>query len=176
MIDGIFTRLKPETSSAMRKPLAPAANPPVGDIDIEDLTTALSSVAGEIELAHSSFQKLYEEANYIYSRLDYMEKSYTSQQKSSAGAQPTEKAEDDEGGEKGSGTSSVVVNKILFSDEQNHSLDSKLSKIQQAKKLTQNLLNTIETLSEKVKKANKTSPVIPEVSITSSTTPHFGMK
>lgn len=170
MIDGIFTRLKPETSSAIRKPVTPAQNhdQPI-DVDIEDLTAALSSVAGEIEMAHSSFQKLYEEASYIYSRLDYMEKSYTSQQKGHASKQVNE-----EEGEGGSGTTSVVVNKVLFAGTDNTSLDNKLAKIQDAKQLTQNLLSAIETLSEKVKKANKVNSTKPEV-VTSST-PSFGMK
>lgn len=173
MIDGIFTRLKPETSSAIRKPIASEQNTPQPiDVDIEDLTAALSSVAGEIEMAHSNFQKLYEEASYIYSRLDYMEKSYTSQQKDQAAKQVKE--EDDESGKGGSGTTSVVVNKVLFAGAHNTSLDHKLAKIQDAKQLTQNLLSAIEMLSEKVKKTNKVNVTQPEV-VTSSM-PSIGMK
>lgn len=170
MIDGIFTRLKPETNAAVGKTFAHAHNNTTTgiEVDIEDLTAALTSVSGEIELAHSSFQKLYEEANYIYSRLDYMEKNYTSKQTVSA-------QEEDEGGSGSTGASSVVIKKILFTDVNNSSVEGKLLKIQQAKQLTQNLLNAIEVLSEKVKNASKVN-VSPADETATRSTPRFEMK
>ena len=167
MIDGIFTRLKPKNNAAVHKTFANAHNNTSAgiEVNIEDLTAALTSVSGEIELAHSSFQKLYEEANYIYSRLDHMEKNYTNQQTAPV-------KEEDEGGV---GTSSVVIKKILFTDTNNSSVEGKLAKIQQAKQLTRNLLDAIEFLSEKVKNTSKASVVAPASSATRST-PRFEMK
>jgi hypothetical protein len=143
MIDSIFKRLSPTTVEALKQPVVTEP----AEINVEELTTALSSVKGELEIAHSSLQKIYEEANYVYVRLDHMEKSIATKNTSintkKSEADPVDSSEGDQGG------SDVVVEKHLFIGEGR--TDDKLTKIQEAKTLTQDLLASIEGLSEKVK-------------------------
>ncbi|MCD6047210.1 MAG: hypothetical protein K0S08_857 [Gammaproteobacteria bacterium] len=139
MIDSIFKRLSPHTVEALKQPVATEAP----EINVEELTTALSSVKGELEVAHSSLQKIYEEANYVYVRLDHMEKSIATK------TMPVDAKKSEDTSDDGS-SGGVVVEKHLFIGEAR--TDDKLTKIQEAKTLTQDLLASIEGLSEKVKR------------------------
>lgn len=151
MIDSIFKRVSSSTIEALKQS---AINP--SDVNVDELTTALSSVKGDLKIAHSGLQRIYEEAHYVYARLSHMEQSI-----SGKAASPETKKDPDEDDSGSNG--GVVVEKHMFIGE-NHG-DEKLSKIQEAKMLTQELLSSIESLSEKVKLSSSPSNTAPSMRI-----------
>lgn len=155
MIDGIFKRLTPSTAEALQR--VDTAQDNGAEINVDDLTTALTSVKSDLVIANASLQKLYEEANYVYSRLDHMEQSMSAKnkaaKKSAATDSETGGSEGSDGGDTGgssSGQGGIIVEKQMFIGGHEGKLDEKLSKIREAKELTQDLLQSIERLAIKV--------------------------
>ena len=151
MIDSIFTQLNRRNTAAFRRPEPQKTLEPT-EIDVEDLRSVLTRVSSDLDITQQSLQKLYEEANYIYSRLDHMETSISAKKKAS---EASNKADDE--GVSGSGTDGGggrVVEKLFATGVGESGSDEKLFKLQEAKKLTQGLLSTIEKLSLKVQESN----------------------
>lgn len=144
MIDGIFKRLSPVTTEGIH-------THEVKKVNVEELTQALNAVKNDIEIAHLSFEKLYQEASYVHARLTHMETSMQSK------AKAQKNKEDDEGGDGGSGSSGVVVEKVMtINNNQESRLNERITKIQEAKSLTANLLESIEKLSLHIKESSET--------------------
>ncbi len=141
MVTSIFKKLDPSTAEALRSQEVRALDA----VNVDEITNALKAVKGELEIAHSSLQKLFEEAHYVYTRLEHMEQTMLAKSK---GAKETED-EGEDGGSTGSGD--VVIEKVLSGFTEGKS-EARLAKILKAKSLTQELLTSIESLSEKISK------------------------
>lgn len=146
MINSIFKRLTPSTAEALRSKEVQILDP----INVDELTAALSAVKSDLEIAHSGLQKIYEEANYVYDRLCHMERTMTNRSKPSAKKESSNS--DEGGGADSSGSTQIIVEKAFVLNEGR--LDERLAKIREAKNLTQDLLQSIEQLSLKVKQSN----------------------
>src|SRR3989338_2553759 len=110
MVNGLFKKLTPATIDALHQ-VDPAKTSAMGDIHIEEITTALQAVKGELEMAHASLQKLYEETSYVYTRLTHMEQSMI---KSKETAQSTGSDEGSSTQSGGSDQGGVVIEKQMF--------------------------------------------------------------
>jgi hypothetical protein len=158
MIDSIFTQLNRKNTTAFSCPEPQKVLEPqvleAAEIDVEDLRSVLTRVFSDLDITQQSLQKLYEEANYIYSRLDHMETSISA--KKTSEDLNNDKKENDEGssgsGQQGDG--GAVVEKLFDTGVGDGGTDDKLVKLREAKKLTQGLLSTIEKLSLKVQESN----------------------
>ena len=148
MIDGIFKRLSPITAEGIHAQ-------EIKKVDVEELSRALTAIKSDIEIAHLSFEKLYQEANYVHARLSHMENSMDSKVK--AGVQQKSDDKDGEvGGDTGSGTRGIIVEKVMaIGNSADPRLHERVSKIKEAKALTASLLEAIEKLSLNVQKTSE---------------------
>ena len=154
MINSIFHKLKPTTVHALNTADPQAA---IKEIDIEELLEVLNNVHTEIQISHASLQKLYQEMAYVDNRLDYMEKSYREKQNifqaKKNNALNIANDEDEDGGNGSDstddgGSTKIEVEKVFsISQSDENNIEDKLEKLQIARVLTKNLLNSIESLS-----------------------------